>query len=129
MNFDLIQSKSKQFRAPRTRTGKIIKNRIGGYERSRSCDDCYGPRSRSRLLQDALDQESRRSLIEALSGTMEPSCCMSGEIPAAGTVRTEPVENFVEGLDPRFIVVRYGKDGKLSSAHCVGRHEASRFMR
>lgn len=125
MHNDTLQSKGKQFRGPRTRAGKLIRNRIGGFERSRGIDEYYGS-SRRRLLQDALELETRCAVREVVSADSAPQCRYMGcKIPVGGAAVVEEVESFLDSLDPRVLVVRYGVDGKISSAHYVGSSEAA----
>lgn len=115
-----LNLQSKQFRGKRTRAGKLIRNRIGGYKFFSCCDDGYDMRRR-KLLLAALNAEESQSTDEVLCCN-ESVCCLTGEpIPAGGGLVVEEGDMFGE---QNLLVVRYGADGKLLSAHTLSADEA-----
>lgn len=118
------QLQGKQFRGLRARNGKLIRNRVGGYERSRG-DDSYDSRRRE-LLQRALISEERESTHEVFEHLQTQSgcdCVITGEnIPANGLV-IEDTDSFEHSL-----VLRYDANGRISSAHLMSYDEALRLQ-
>lgn len=127
MDFDNL--KGKQFRGLRTRGGKLVKNRLGAFERSRSVEECAGS-SRHRLRQIALDRETRFCTDEVLDcGCADPICSRTGfEIPPGGGEVFGEIDSADGGAEQLVMLLRFGADGKVSSAHMVDLDAAAERM-
>jgi hypothetical protein len=113
------QLQGKQFRGLRTRSGKLIRNKVGGYERSRG-DDSYDQRRRD-LLQRALIAEEREStdeVFEHLQQNATCDCAITGQVVAANGIVLEDTDDFNTVL-----VVKYD-NGRMVSAHLMDYFDA-----
>lgn len=127
MNFEKLHA-SRQFRGKRTRNGKLCRNKIGGFERSRDIDDCFG-KSRRQLLEQIRADETSAQFKNFAQDELDRNlsicdCCNdcggSGAGDAAfdsGRIETET------GV----VLLRFAAGGMLSSAHFVSKREAFEF--
>lgn len=122
MGFD--NPKGKQFRGLRTRQGKLVSNRLGGYERSRvsRLDEDYDTRRRDFKLA-ALERDQREgmeSLGAVMSFARQQVCSVTGETiePGCKTYFGD-VDTVYGGEGELVMVLRYDEAGKVSSAHMV----------
>ena len=117
----------KQFRGLRTRDGKLIRNKVGAFERSRGCEEYRGS-SRRHLLQAARDRDEQESTDAVFCAVAEPVCPLTGyNIPVGGGPVCEEVDTIDGGDQQLVMVVRYSGDGKVSSAHFVDLHDLERL--
>lgn len=121
----------KQFRAPRANNGKLIKNRIGGYDRSHCrCDYCLGI-SRGRLMRQAIERETKEALIAGLEEVdygVSSSYACGDDVPTDGSFVLDELDGNGSDLTHGVLVVRYRPDGKMASAHVVDFDEAQRLQ-
>ena len=119
------QLQGKQFRGLRSRNGKLINNRVGGYERSRG-DDSYNQRRRDRLQRALIadERESTFEVFEDLQQRSTPRGCVFAGQPAA-----VPHGLMIEESDDfdSVLVVRY-HNGRMLSAHTMSYAEALRLQ-
>lgn len=117
------QLQGKQFRGLRTRTGKLVRNRVGGFERSRG-DDSYNLRRRN-LLQRVLIAEEREGtdgVSEHLQQNAICDCAITGQVVGANGLVIEDTDDF-----DTVLVVRYD-NGRMLSAHLMSYDEAQRLQ-
>ena len=117
------QLQGKQFRGLRTRSGKLIRNKVGGYERSRG-DLSYDQRRRD-LLQRALinqERESTDEVFEPLQQNATSDCAITGQVVAANGLVIEDTDDC-----DTVLVVKY-ENGRMLSAHLMDYAEAYRLQ-
>ncbi|MBX9689867.1 MAG: hypothetical protein K2X27_24365 [Candidatus Obscuribacterales bacterium] len=123
-----INIHSKQFRAPRTRAGKIIKNRIGGCERPRKVELEYGALRRLKLTAAACSDVDPSELVGEHCDESK-YCPNTGlEIPAGGGTVVEEMDGHRNDGPGRYLAVSYGADGRIITARTVDAREALRLM-
>ena len=109
MKFDNLIGK--QFRGLRTRHGKLIRNKVGSYERSRDSE----PNLRREAMLSIVERETRDAVLAARSGHVS-------SFVSDGFRRedTDFDNEFAAANGDDFgsdMVVRYGADGKIICFH------------
>lgn len=108
MMFDNLNGK--QFRGLRTRNGKLIRNKVGNFERSRDSE----PNLRREAMLAIAERETRDALVEARMGHASAfaSDCFREGTDFANEVGTARGVDFGSGA-----VVRYNAAGKMTCFH------------
>ncbi len=109
MKFDNLIGK--QFRGLRTRHGKLIRNKVGSFERSRDSE----PNLRREAMLAIVERETRDAVLAARSG--HAGALVSDSFRREDTDFDNEVaagngDDFGSGA-----LVRYGADGKMSFFH------------
>jgi hypothetical protein len=119
----------KQFRGARTRSGKLISNRKGGYERSRHEDYWYWF-TRRKLVERALECAEREEEEHVVLDATHPVCEFTGaDKPVGGGVVFESVDDYFGDFNENMVALCYGANGKLLSAHYVTPEDAMEMHR
>ena len=107
---------SKQFRGRRARNGKLFRNKVGGYERSRisGSDAEYDTRRREFKLA-ALERDAKEGLDEALLPQFD--YLFGADLLDGGSNFSGDDQSFYDHDLDCSMVVRYGADGKIVSFH------------
>lgn len=110
MNFDTLLQ-SRQFRGKRARNGKLCRNRVGAYERSRSLDTWSIGKSKKQLLEEIRGRDLASDQRGSELACESENCACIGE-GLSGDSRQSLID-----CDGGVVLLRFLPGGKLSSAH------------